>query len=410
MQVNFHIEKYKQSDVKGIKKEQMREQKETEYRNNVDPSRTHLNVISDVREDGKNWNEHIKAAKESTELINGKSLRKDAVVICSAVETVPNSWPIDAQNEYFIAKGKWFNQQLEEVGGADKDCVLTTIIHHDEDNPHATFAFIPLKDGKLQACNILTKSYLSRLQADSNNFTQNWVKDYTETHGIELEKLESYSIGSERGHLSEAQYKLEKTKQEISNLEEKAKNLNENFEKKNNELRKREEELASLTDSPDLKSYVTVLNENKELTEDVKNKNIVIDNLCKELNTLKDKFNNLKDKVLDASNKLGYKISKLLGLDFKEQYGKIYPSKEFVDKVNSISNEKEIIKPDRLRVIPDDSGDEQFKLIHLNSNNEYTTIVDGIDSRENAQGIKNKLSEEVKELKDEEKIKRTINL
>ena len=117
MQYNIHKEKYQTKDVTGIMKEQFRQyEDETKYKNYIDHERTKDNIYKAMSEDGTNWYMRIREAKESTEEVTGKVTRKDAVVLCSTVESVPSSWNAEVCQNYFQDKAEWFKGYLEEKG------------------------------------------------------------------------------------------------------------------------------------------------------------------------------------------------------------------------------------------------------------------------------------------------------
>ena len=60
---NIHIEKYQTKDIVGIHREAFREYKESEYKNNVDKSLSHLNNVIEVRDGGVDWYSCICEAK-----------------------------------------------------------------------------------------------------------------------------------------------------------------------------------------------------------------------------------------------------------------------------------------------------------------------------------------------------------
>ncbi|MBR3211974.1 MAG: plasmid recombination protein [Firmicutes bacterium] len=362
MQYNFHNEKYKMSDVGGIKREQFREySKDTEYRNKVDPERTGNNLYLEMVPGGKDWFGQISEAQDRTKETTGRAVRKDAVVLCSTVESVPESWSPDVCRTYFQDKAEWFGGYLHERAGVDEDALKTVAVHLDESTPHATYAWIPIKDDKLQAKNILNREFLRDLQKDSQDFTFSWIDRWNEEHPSEMiEKMDPYTPDSRQQHLTESEYrekkideKMQLAEQKMSDAEEKELAVSER-EKTLDEQRREfseavseaseqidaawekigdlqdekdaleestrqaveakehydtqaaayEEKVIELTEAPDLPSYESVLTENAELKEELSLKDRLIDSLREEIDVWKDRFEELKESVNEWREKV----------------------------------------------------------------------------------------------------------
>ena len=125
MHYNFHNEKYQTSDVVGIHREQYREISDTgKYRNDIRHEDSHLNVYEELSPEGSNWYKRISKAKESTAQQTGKNVRKDAVVLCSTVESVPQSWPREVSTEYFRQKAKWYQETAGRGQQTERKCSI----------------------------------------------------------------------------------------------------------------------------------------------------------------------------------------------------------------------------------------------------------------------------------------------
>ena len=212
MQFNSHIEKYKASDAGGIHAEQYREYKNSSrYHNNVDPTRTDLNVVHEYQD----WKSAIRTAQQRQEQLTGKAVRKDAVVLCSSVQSVPASWGREAAMDYFQAY-EGFMLNFLNAHGCDQGVSLSAITHYDEDNPHQTYTWMPLKDGKFKNKEIMNKQFLRDLQKEGWEHYQTWALQHPE-----LEQLEPYQEGGKRVHKSELEFK----QQTLNEIEQKAEDI-----------------------------------------------------------------------------------------------------------------------------------------------------------------------------------------
>lgn len=266
MHFNDHQEKYKTDDVRGIHGEQFRELKT--YKNNVNPERTHLNqiYIFNPELDSGNWAKRINQCKKIHKNTTGKALRKDAVVFISDVATVPKEWPTQTALEYFDQRNDFMVEFLSEHG-VDREYFLSSAIHMDEDEPHQTIVYMPFKDGRFQAKNIMNKVMLKQLQKEGWKFYKQFESQHPE---IGSYKLDPYvegntDIKSKKRHKEELQYKIDKDK-------EKLKDLNTEISEKQNELDSINDAIITnpvtkLTDDTDLKRVIQEVKDNIKAEE-----------------------------------------------------------------------------------------------------------------------------------------------
>ena len=220
MQYNCHVEKYHYGDIGGIEKEQFREYKDKEkYKNYVDHDKTKMNIYH--RYHDQKWIQTIKAAQEVHLQTVGKAIRKDAVVFDSIVQSVPASWDYDLANQYFLENEEFLKDFLIRKG-VDPNSFLSSVTHWDEKNPHQTFTFMPIKNGKFDNSKIMNRDFLRDLQKEGFEFYQK----FSDRHP-NLEKLDAYLEDSGKKHLSEVEYKLSKT----TKLLEQVQNEIENYSK-----------------------------------------------------------------------------------------------------------------------------------------------------------------------------------
>ena len=111
----------------------------------IDRSRTHLNY--DLKDRGGQtayayYKEWIEKIAEETKQRTGKSIRKDAVTLCSWAVTVPKDLPEDKHADFFNAVYKWFSARYGE------DNIVTAAVHMDETTPHMHLQFTPIIEKK----------------------------------------------------------------------------------------------------------------------------------------------------------------------------------------------------------------------------------------------------------------------
>ncbi len=408
MQYNIHNEKYQTKDVGGIMKEQFRQYEDSsKYRNYVDEERTPNNVYKAMSEDGMNWYRQIREAKESTERVTGKAIRKDAVVLCSTVESVPSSWDADICQNYFQDKAKWFKGFLEEKG-VDKDSLLSVAVHLDETTPHATYAWLPMKDEKLQAKNILDKQFLRDLQRESQDFTFKWIDDYNSKHFEHLiEKMDPYQIDSGRKHLQESEYKemkiaesvqqmkqeLEETKQQIGDLNQRSEELAVKTQEAVVTKQLYEDKFIEITEAPDIRSYETIIEENTSLKEELTLKDRIIERLQEEtekfrqtIEDLKESAQEWKDRFSDMAHKAGSRLMEYFGYDVKDASSiKQFPSKEVSAGISELTDKVERLDRKSLRVVPDSENEGMFKVVSRQDDGTYQNVQEGFADRDMAE-------------------------
>lgn len=412
MQYNFHNEKFKLAAVGGIHREQFREYSNPEqYKNEVDTSRTAKNAYYELTEDGKEWFKHIREAKESTAEITGRAVRKDAVVLCSTVESVPSTWDDETCKKYFFEKAKWYENYLHEKAGVDENCMLSVCIHLDETTPHATYVWVPEKDGKLQAKNILDRNFLKSLQTDSQEFTFDWIQQYEEKKCISLEHLDSIESGSQKQHLSEAEYKKEQIRTQVEELQQQHQEVQQQIAEAN-------EELVRKTQAPDLKSYEEVVTENQTLKEELSWKERIIEKLQEEkialqatVEKLSQKVNNLSDTLSDIVHKAGQRLMAAFGYDMSQDKSvQEFPMSDIKNTLSDMKIEAEKYDPGTLRVIPDREVPGTFQVASRNPTGEYEKIRGQFSSRDEAEEFRRNLGYAAEHLTEKFEEKMSDNL
>lgn len=412
MQYNIHNEKFKFSDIGGIHREQFREYKDTSlYRNDVNSELTERNIYYEMTENGKNWFAHVKQAKESTSLITGKAVRKDAVVLCSTVESVPQSWDENTCKDYFLDKARWYDSYLQEKAGVDSGCMLSVCVHFDETTPHATYAWLPTKDGKLQARNILTRDFLKALQSDSQTFTFEWIERYERENSLHLEHLEPIMNGSQKQHLAEAEYKKEQIRTQVEELRQEHEEVRQKLDQVNREI-------VEKTMAPDLQSYESVVQENKNLHEELSLKDRVIEALQKEKAALQETVKHLTETVQEWKKKFdllahmaGQRLMAAFGFDIsKDSTISEFPSAKVKDVLSDMKQEVERFEQPSLRVVPDTEAAGQYRIVARKQTGGYEKVKSGFKTREEAEAYRREYGKVKMHLTEEHHCKENENM
>lgn len=345
----------------------------------------------------------------------------------------------------------------------DEGALKTVAVHLDETTPHATYAWVPIKDDKLQAKNILDRDFLRNLQKDSQDYTFQWIDKWNEQHPYNMiEKMDPYTPDSRQQHLTESEYrekkideKIQLAKQEMSNAKEKELSVGERektledqqrkFSEAVNEAREQintawekigdlqseksaleastrqaveakenydkqaaayEEKVIELTDAPDLESYESVLTENAELREELSLKDRLIDSLREEIDVWKDRVEDLREKVEDwkarfhgFAEEAGQKIMGYFGYESEDERISEYPSKGFADAYDRMKEEISEIDTKSLRTIPDDEEEGKFRVVQRTDEG-YETVRGGFASRFEAEAWQKDLASGIRSLDD----------
>ena len=195
-----HMEKYHKQDIAPIEKENERDENYKSDNPQIDSERTR-----------NNYRFTPYFGKTYTEFINGRikelglSPRKDAVVMDSFVvgsdKTFFDKLPKALQYQFFSDCAKFF---AEHYG---KENIISAVVHLDETTPHMHLNLMPItSDGRLCSKQLFDKPQLQKLQTD---FYEEVGKKYGLQRGKE---------GSQRKHLSTAEFKAKKIIEQAESL------------------------------------------------------------------------------------------------------------------------------------------------------------------------------------------------
>ena len=186
------MEKYHKQDVAPIEKENERDENYEAVNPQIDSERTR-----------NNYRFTPYFGKTYTEFINGRikelglSPRKDAVVMNSFVvgsdKTFFDGLAKVEQYNFFSDCYKFFAERYGEEN------IIAAVVHNDETTPHLHFNLMPVtKDGRLCSKQLFDKPQLQKLQTD-------FYEEVGKRWGLQRGKE-----GSQRKHLSTAEFKAKK--------------------------------------------------------------------------------------------------------------------------------------------------------------------------------------------------------
>lgn len=241
----IRMQKMKSHDLKGI---QFHNQRERESKTNPDIDKEKSNENYDmVHDQNIDYNENVKKIIESQKTGTRKT-RKDAVLVNELLVTSDRDFfdklDPDATKKFFRDSLHIFQQKY------GKQNIAYATVHMDEKTPHMHVGVVPMRDGRLQGKNVFNRQELL------------WLQDsYPKTMLQMGFKLERGEKGSEREHLSTADFKLkterEKIEQEIDLLENK-------ISDKKNELLVLNEKVSVEVKIPAKREFKNVEVESKE--------------------------------------------------------------------------------------------------------------------------------------------------
>lgn len=230
-----HTEKYKSHSCGHMLAHYRRDPSSLE-RDNIDPSRTHLNVTFGVGEDNKvrpmdlqpNWatiEERIEKVNEKAREAGKRATRKDAVVMADIVVTLPENVPQKDANKFFAYTYIFIGRKV------GKDNLLGGFVHRDEmrtkkdketgkvvqtgepvrDHMHAPFT--PILDGSFNYKKMCPRSFYKTFHKELGDFLEEKMG-----YRPEVELSEERIAEKELSKLPHSA--LEQAKKEIAEVDE----------------------------------------------------------------------------------------------------------------------------------------------------------------------------------------------
>lgn len=161
-----HLQKYKSEATHAILDHCARSRSGTLERDNIDQSRTPLNLTlgaSDPEAGKAAVLDRIKAVKESHTKITKKKVRADAVEFGDWIITAPQSLPANRHQEFFKVTFEFLQQRY---GTENVPCGF---VHLDESQPHMHCPIVPEKAGKLNGKAVFNRKDLQSFHGDLQN-------------------------------------------------------------------------------------------------------------------------------------------------------------------------------------------------------------------------------------------------
>lgn len=311
----IHMEKYKANDLRGIQSHNNRERKSKSNQDiNHEKSSENYDLLKCDNYTDKIVDAIYKNASES------KTIRKDAVVLCSFIITSDNVTMTkmlpEGERDFFEKSFEFISQRY------GKENVVSATVHKDEKTPHMHITVVPIKDKRLCAKKLFDRKELSSLQTD-----------FAEKIGSQFE-MQRGKEGSDQKHLSEIRFKISKEKEQlelakedlsliknrISTLENRFKDLTIKLDKQDSEIKNRSEKLSDLTSKIESKNI------------EVKYKTKRIDILANDINLISLKLNNLRETEKVVREDLNLAVS-----DFNSQDKQVL--NRAIDFIKTLPNE-----------------------------------------------------------------------
>ena len=194
------MEKYHKQDVAPIEKENERDENYEATNPQIDSERTRNNYRF-TPYFGKTYTEYINGRIKEL----GLSPRKDAVVMNSFVlgsdKTFFDGLAKIEQYNFFSDCYKFFAERYGEEN------IIAAVVHNDETTPHMHLNLMPVtKDGRLCSKQLFDKPQLQQLQTD-------FYEAVGKRRGLQRGKE-----GSQRKHLSTAEFKAKKIIEQAESL------------------------------------------------------------------------------------------------------------------------------------------------------------------------------------------------
>lgn len=107
----------------------------------IDQSRLSEDGVNLAPDRGKQT-DYIK--RKIVEVMDGRTLRKDAVRMCCWIVDAPSTLPPEREPEFFKAAYDFMVARYGGKSGMGEDCVISAYIHNSETTVHIHFAFLPV--------------------------------------------------------------------------------------------------------------------------------------------------------------------------------------------------------------------------------------------------------------------------
>ena len=336
------MEKYHKQDVAPIEKENERDENYEASNPQIDSKRTR-----------NNYRFTPYFGKTYTECINGRikelglSPRKDAVVM--------NSFVLGSDKQFFdgLAKVEQYNffSDCYKFFAAryGEENIIAAVVHNDETTPHMHLNLMPVtKDGRLCSKQLFDKPQLQKLQTD-------FYEEVGKKYGLERGKE-----GSQKKHLSTAEFKAKKIIEQAEAIREENQVYADALEEaksgefSRNKGKLKQQAIAAVAENADLKKRL-----NKSMDETLE--------YARKAETLqKEKENN------SHYTNVGKELAKTNPTEYRRiVHGKPKTIGSFFDSVLSLFTPDVVRQVPRLQQIEAEIEEERKKQEKLNNANNY---------------------------------------
>ena len=242
----LHMTKFKKEAVRGIQHHNTRER------------RSHSNPDIAYERSSENYELHVGASPNYAEAVQNriddllltKAVRKDAVHLCGLI--------VSSDSEFFKKMSpeetkKFFENSKDFLTKfVGEENVISAMVHMDEKTPHMHFLHVPVtKDGRLNANAIYTRESLKSLQDELPQYLRD--RGFAVRRGIEQEpgskkvhlptrefKQQQNALDSLKKDVWAVNAKLEKGKQQETELRERVQSYEQQAQEAEKVLKKQE--------------------------------------------------------------------------------------------------------------------------------------------------------------------------
>jgi len=150
-------------------------------------------------------------------------------------------------------------------------------------------------------------------------------------------------------------------------------------------------QLIKVTESPSLKKYADVVQENMQLRSDITLKDKLINHLQEENAKLKaavqqwkETAEQWKQTVISIAEKAGKRLMTAFGFDISKTHLSDYPKADISSAIYKMKSEIDEIDPKSLAAIPDSDRKGKYRLAARDENGHYKTVKSGFATRDDA--------------------------
>lgn len=342
---------------------------------------------------------HINQLRHDT---GKRALREDAVSVVEIVEKPPISF---MQNLSYEERVKFLNDSHRVMTELIHDWndqwqIIEAVQHHDEfggmsAHNHTLVMLTSIdKDGipTMQAKTEMNLKFFNHINSHYSQCMQALGYDVNECKTYdrlsEDEKEERKLHPQEHG-IDAYAYKQKKMKEDaekLQKMEEKHAELSDKVKQTEKKAAAYETKIVELTKAPDYQSYEAVKQESAYLKKELQMKDKIIEKLKGEVLNLQKIAEEWKGRFYLLAKQVGQTILTRLGFSIgTEMVQNVLPSRKLLEDMEKEINLLRGIDSESLKIIPDNSNRNKYKIISYKDNVENEVIKSGFSSREEAE-------------------------